>query len=120
MYKEFGISEKVIDLARQVEEDIKPVFEEINKTCEYNSAKVLNAFQKNKISDMHFNQTTGYGYGDIGRDTCEKVFADVLKAEDCLVRGQFISGTHALTVALFALLRPGTRCLVLQVNHMIL
>ena len=107
MYKEFGISEKVIDLARQVEEDIKPVFEEINKTCEYNSAKVLNAFQKNKISDMHFNQTTGYGYGDIGRDTCEKVFADVLKAEDCLVRGQFISGTHALTVALFALLRPG-------------
>ena len=69
--------------------------------------KVLKAFQDNNISDMHFNQTTGYGYGDIGRDTCEKVFAEVLGAEDALVRGQFISGTHALTVALFAFLRPG-------------
>ena len=107
MYKEYGISEDVMNIAQQVEEDIKNVFEDINKICEYNSAKVLNAFQKNKISDMHFNQTTGYGYGDIGRDTCESVFADVLKAEDCLVRGQFISGTHALTVALFAFLRPG-------------
>lgn len=107
MYKEFGISEKVINLAEQVEQDIKPIVENINKTCEYNSAKVLSAFQKYRISDMHFSQTTGYGYGDIGRDTCEQVFADVLKAEDCLVRGQFISGTHALTVALFAFLRPG-------------
>ena len=86
---------------------IKSIVENINKTCEYNSAKVLSAFQKYRISDMHFSQTTGYGYGDIGRDTCEQVFADVLKAEDCLVRGQFISGTHALTVALFAFLRPG-------------
>lgn len=107
MYKEFGISKKVINLAEQVEQDIKPIVENINKTCEYNSAKVLSAFQKYRISDMHFSQTTGYGYGDIGRDTCEQVFADVLKAEDCLVRGQFISGTHALTVALFAFLRPG-------------
>ena len=107
MYKEFGISEKVINLAEQVEQDINPIVENINKTCEYNSAKVLSAFQKYRISDMHFSQTTGYGYGDIGRDTCEQVFADVLKAEDCLVRGQFISGTHALTVALFAFLRPG-------------
>lgn len=101
------LSEKINALKIQVEKDISSVFEEINKICEYNSAKVLNAFQKNKISEVHFNQTTGYGYGDIGRDTCEKVFADILKAEDCLVRGQFISGTHALTVALFAFLRPG-------------
>ena len=101
------LSEKINDLKKQVEKDITSVFEEINEICEYNSAKVLNAFQKNKISEVHFNQTTGYGYGDIGRDTCEKVFADILKAEDCLVRGQFISGTHALTVALFAFLRPG-------------
>ena len=56
---------------------------------------------------MHFNGTTGYGYGDIGRDTIERVFAEVLEAEDSLVRTQFISGTHALTVALFAYLRPG-------------
>lgn len=107
MYKEFGISEKIINLSEEIEKDIEPVFKKINKICEYNSLKVLKAFQKNNISDMHFNQTTGYGYGDIGRDTCEKVFADILKAEDALVRGQFISGTHALTVALFAFLRPG-------------
>ena len=107
MYKELGISERVVDLAEQVEKDVKTVFADIDKVCEYNSSKVLSAFQKNQISDLHFNQTTGYGYGDIGRDTCERVFADVLRAEDCLVRGQFISGTHALTVALFALLRPG-------------
>ena len=107
MYKELGISERVVDLVEQVEKEVKTVFADIDKVCEYNSSKVLSAFQKNQISDLHFNQTTGYGYGDIGRDTCERVFADVLRAEDCLVRGQFISGTHALTVALFALLRPG-------------
>ena len=106
MYKEFGIREELVNLAEKVEQEIAPIFNKINKVCEYNSLKVLKAFQKNNISDMHFNQTTGYGYGDIGRDTCEKVFADVLKAEDALVRGQFISGTHALTVALFAFLRP--------------
>ena len=105
--KEFGISDKIVELSNQVEVEIKPVFENIDKICEYNSLKVLKAFQDNRISDMHFNQTTGYGYGDIGRDTCEKVFAQVLGAEDALVRGQFISGTHALTVALFAFLRPG-------------
>ena len=107
MYKEFGISEELIKLSEEVEEEIKPIFEKIQKVAECNSIKVLKAFQNNNISDMHFNQTTGYGYGDIGRDTCEKVFAEVLGAEDALVRGQFISGTHALTVTLFALLRPG-------------
>ena len=65
------------------------------------------ACQKYNLSDMHFGTTTGYGYGDIGRDTIEKIFAEVLGAEDSLVRNQFISGTHALTVALFAMLRPG-------------
>ena len=107
MYKEFGISEELIKLSEEVEEEIKPIFEKIQKIAEFNSIKVLKAFQNNNISDMHFNQTTGYGYGDIGRDTCEKVFAEVLGAEDALVRGQFISGTHALTVTLLALLRPG-------------
>ena len=106
-YKEFGISDKVVDLANEVQKEVKPVFEKIEEVCELNSLKVLKAFQNNQISDMHFNQTTGYGYGDIGRDTTEKVFAEVLGAEDALVRGQFISGTHALTVALFAFLRPG-------------
>ena len=107
MYQQFGISEKIINLSKEVEKEVEPVFEKIQKVCEYNSLKVLKAFQDNKISDMHFNQTTGYGYGDIGRDTCERAFADIFKAEDALVRGQFISGTHALTVALFAFLRPG-------------
>ena len=106
-YKNFGTSDKVADLANEVQKEIKLVFEKIEEVCEYNSLKVLKAFQNNQISDMHFNQTTGYGYGDIGRDTTEKVFAEVLGAEDALVRGQFISGTHALTVALFAFLRPG-------------
>ena len=107
MYKEFGISEEVIKLSKETEKEIEPIFKKIEEVSEFNSLKVLKAFQKNNISDMHFNQTTGYGYGDVGRDTCEKVFAEVLGAEDSLVRGQFISGTHALTVALFSFLRPG-------------
>lgn len=107
MYQQFGVKENIIDLAKKVEQEIRPIFEEIENTAEKNSLKVLQAFCKNQVSDMHFNSTTGYGYGDIGRDTIENIFAEVLKAEDSLVRGQFISGTHALTVALFAFLRPG-------------
>lgn len=88
------------------EKKIQPQFKEIDKLCELNSEKVLNAFHKYKISEAHFSSTTGYGYSDVGRDTIEKVFADVLGAEDALVRNQFISGSHALTVALFSYLRP--------------
>ena len=69
MYSALGISEKVINLANEAEENIKDIFENIEKIEEYNSIKVLNAFQKNEISEIHFNSTTGYGYGDIGRDT---------------------------------------------------
>lgn len=107
MYTKLGISKEVIELSEKVTKEISTVFEEIDKVCEYNSLKVLNALQEYNISDMHFGTTTGYGYGDIGRDTIEKVFAKVLGTEDALVRSQFISGTHALTVALFAFLRPG-------------
>ena len=89
------------------EKKLKEEFYNIDKLCELNSEKVLNAFHKYKISETHFSSTTGYGYSDIGRDTIEKVFADVLGAEDALVRNQFISGSHALTVALFSFLRPG-------------
>lgn len=106
IYKQFGISKEVIELANQAQQEVKEQFAEVEKLCEYNSLKVLNAFQKYHISDIHFNSTTGYGYSDVGRDTIEKVFAEVLQAEDSLVRSQFISGTHALTVALFAFLRP--------------
>ena len=107
MYENFGISEKLEKLSKEVEEEIKDVFKAIEQNCVKNSIKVLKAFQNNNISDMHFNSTTGYGYGDIGRDTIEKIFAEVLGAEDALVRNQFISGTHAITVTLFGLLRPG-------------
>lgn len=107
MYRKMGINQEVVELSQKAEKEVKSQFEQIQKVCEYNSLKVLKAFQDNHISDMHFGSTTGYGYGDIGRDTIEKVFAQVLGTQDSLVRGQFISGTHALTVALFAFLRPG-------------
>ena len=101
------IDNELIELSKQVEEEIKEEIKKVDRDCMYNSMKVLNAFHSHKISDVHFGSTTGYGYGDIGRDTIENVFAEVLGAEDALVRSQFISGTHALTVALFAFLRPG-------------
>ncbi len=107
MYEKYGISNDLEKLVREVEEEIKPEFEKIDKIKEENTLKVLMAFQKYKLSEMHFGTTTGYGYGDIGRDTIEKIFAEVLGAEDSVVRNQFISGTHALTVALFSMLRPG-------------
>lgn len=106
MYREFGISKNIEELSTIVEQDVQNIFKKIDEICTENSLKVLKAFQDNNISDMHFGSTTGYGYGDVGRDTIEKVFAQVLNAEDSLVRSQFISGTHALTVALFAFLRP--------------
>ncbi|MBP3597117.1 MAG: methionine gamma-lyase family protein [Clostridia bacterium] len=107
MYSNLGISKELENLAIETEEELKEIFKQIDERCTRNSLKVLSAFQNNRISDMHFGSTTGYGYNDIGRDTIEKVFAEVLKAEDALVRTQFISGTHAITVALFACLRPG-------------
>ncbi len=106
MYQQLGISKEVIELVNKAEKDCKDVFAKIDAICEYNSAKVLKAFWDNNVSEVHFNSTTGYGYNDIGREVVEKVFAQVLGSEDALVRGQFISGTHALTVTLFALLRP--------------
>ena len=106
MYKEFGIKEEIIDLSKKVESDLRPIFDETEAIAEYNSLKVLSAFQKYNLSEMHFNGTTGYGYGDIGRDTIENIFSEIFKAEDSLVRTQFISGTHALSTALFGMLRP--------------
>ena len=106
MYKLFGIKEEFIELSKKVENDLVPIFNETEKIAEFNSLKVLMAFQKYNLSEMHFNGTTGYGYGDIGRDTIEKIFADIFKAEDSLVRTQLISGTHALSTTLFGILRP--------------
>ena len=106
MYKEFVIKEDVIELSKKIEKDLDPIFKEVEEIEEYNSLKVLSAFQKYNLSEMHFNGTTGYGYGDIGRDTIESIFADIFKAEDSLVRTQFISGTHAISTLLFGILRP--------------
>lgn len=106
MYKDFGISEELISLANKCEEELKEIYKNIDDICEYNSMKVLRAFNKNNISDIHFFSTTGYGYNDIGRDAIERVYSDIFKCEDSLVRSQIISGTHALTICLFALLRP--------------
>ncbi len=106
MYNELGISNETIELINESEKECLSEFEKIDELCNYNSLKVLNAFHKNHVSESCFNQTTGYGYGDYGRDVIEKVFRDVLGAEDALVRNQFISGSHALNVCFFALLRP--------------
>ena len=90
----------------EMEKECLEQFKLIDDICFCNSEKVLKAFQENSVSETHFNSTTGYGYNDAGRDVIEKVFAKVFKAEDAIVRNQFISGSHALSVTLFALLRP--------------
>ena len=94
------------NLVLECENELQPIFKKIDEQEYQNSLKVLEAFSELNISESDFNGTTGYGYGDIGRDKIDKVFAKVLGSEDAIVRSQFISGTHALTVCLFGLLRP--------------
>lgn len=109
--KEFGIDEKVLDFCLEAEKSVKYKFEEIDNISELNQYKVLRAMQKNGLNDTAFNGTTGYGYNDIGRDKLEDIYASVFNAESGLVRAQIISGTHALTVALFGNLRYGDELL---------
>jgi len=111
IYHQMGISDKVLSIGEEAEESLKNVFAEIDQIAEYNQAKVLKAFQDNRIGEAHFSPTTGYGYNDIGRDALENVYASVFHTESALVRPQLISGTHALTVALFGNLRPGDEIL---------
>lgn len=89
-----------------IEQNLTEQFQKISEICLFNSNKVLTAFRKNKVSETDFNQTTGYGYNDLGRETIEKIYSEIFKSEDALVRNQFISGSHALSTTLFALLRP--------------
>lgn len=110
-YESLGISKKVLQFAEPIEKQLKERFEEIEKTAEYNQLKVIKAMQKNKVSEMHFAQSTGYGYNDIGREALEAVYADLFRAESALVRPQITCGTHALTIALSANLRPGDELL---------
>ena len=103
----FDIDEKIKSLAEKSEEKCKEAFKKIDEVSAYNENKVLKAFADNRISASHLIGTTGYGYDDMGRDTLDKVFAQSFGAEDALVRHSFVSGTHALTVALFGMLRTG-------------
>ncbi len=109
----FKFNEKLEKLSVLAERQAQESFKKIDEITEYNQTKVLNAFIKNRVSEMHLGTSTGYGYGDIGRDTLDAVFADCMGAEDAIVRHSFASGTHTLTVALFGILRPGDKVLVL-------
>ena len=108
---EFGISESVINISNMIESEIAHVMNDIDSIKEYNQIKVIKAMQSNRLSDSHFNGTTGYGYDDRGREVLDAVYADIFKAEDALVRHNFVSGTHALAVAMFGNLRPGDELL---------
>ena len=107
LIEEFGISEKVLELVNSCEQEIKPLFDELDDIMTYNQYKVLDAFHKNNISDRHFAWNTGYGYDDMGREATERLFADVFHAEAALVRPIIVNGTHALSLALTGVLRPG-------------
>lgn len=100
-------TEQVQDLIKEAESNLKEIYSKQEEIEFYNSNKVLRAFKENNVTEDCFNMTTGYGYNDLGRDTIEKVYSTIFKSEDSLVRSQFISGTHALSTALFACLRPG-------------
>ena len=102
----FGISDKTLKLVSEAEESIKEQFKHIENICEINQLRVMKAFADNRVSDSHFVATTGYGYDDLGRDTLDRVYADIMGAEDTLVRHNFISCTHTISTALFAVLRP--------------
>ncbi len=107
----FGLKNSTVKLCNESEEELKCIFEKVDKNAELNQLKVLNAMQKHKLSEAHFAYVSGYGYNDIGRDTIENIYATIFNTEDALVRPQLISGTHALTTALFSNLFVGDELL---------
>lgn len=109
----FKFSKTLEEYSALAEKKSAEQFKIIDGITEYNQTKVLSAFIKNRVGEMHLGTSTGYGYGDVGRDTLDSVFADCMGAEDAIVRHSFASGTHTLTVALFGILRPGDKVLVL-------
>lgn len=111
MYKSLGIDGETYDYGTEIEASLKERFEKIDETVEYNQMKVISAMQRNRVSDIHFAATSGYGYNDLGRDTLEAVYASVFNTESALVRPQLTCGTHALNVALSSNLRPGDELL---------
>lgn len=111
MYNQMGIRPSVLELGRRMEKQLSDRFEKIDETAEYNQMKVIYAMQKNRVSEACFHYASGYGYDDLGRDTLEKVYAEVFHTESALVRPQITCGTHALALALSANLRPGDELL---------
>ena len=107
--KFFDVKPQLVEMDREVMELCRPYFEKIDETAQYNQLKVLRAFIDNNISAQHLTGTTGYGFGDRGRDGLDRLFADIMGAEDALCRYNFMSGTHTLTIALFGVLRTGDR-----------
>ena len=110
-YEKLGISKRVYDMGEQIENNLKQRFYEVDKIAEINQAKVLCAFQQNRVDTACMQSSTGYGYDDIGRDKLERTYADIFRTESALVRPQITCGTHALTVALSANLLPGDELL---------
>ena len=107
MYSKFGIKNEILELSKEVENDCETQFKKIEKIKEINSLKVLSAFQKCGLSEMHLQSSTGYGIDEPGRNKIEEIYSEIFNTEDALVRSQLISGTHALAVTLFGILRPG-------------
>ncbi|MGL4761916.1 MAG: aminotransferase class I/II-fold pyridoxal phosphate-dependent enzyme [Sarcina sp.] len=103
----YNLKDETVNLYDRAMNDVIESFKTYDDIREYNQIKVLNAFQNNRVSDTHFTNSTGYGYGDIGRDTLDLVYAEIFKCEKALVRPHFVSGTHAIGAALFGNLRPG-------------
>ena len=103
----FKIDEKVLSLVDDAEKEVKSQFAKLDDIMAYNQYKVLDAFQKNRISDMHFSWNTGYGYDDPGRDAIERTYADIFHTDAALVRPTIVNGTHALAITLLGILRPG-------------
>ena len=110
-YKELGITDRILELGEEVSSSLKNRFREIDEMAEFGQLKVLKALKNNNVSEACLSGTTGYGYNDLGRDTLEKVYADVFHTEDALVRPQITCGTHALAIALSSVVRPGDEIL---------
>lgn len=111
LLNKYNIEKQILELSNEVEKDIRPLFSKVDEIREYNQLKVLNAMQEANLSDNHFNWTTGYGYNDIGREKVEEIFAKVFNAEDALVRPQIVNGTHALSLTIQGIVRPGDEIL---------
>lgn len=114
LLKQYKIDENIFDLSEKALNDVESQFKIYDHIREYNQYKVLNAFQQERISDSHFTNSSGYGYGDIGRDSLDLVYARVLGAEAALVRPHFVNGTHAIGTALFGNLRPNDTLLAIS------